>query len=124
MSIVLFTAGVHRAHSRALSEKIPPFTCALYAASRAERTTQSSSFFMFWYALYGRQTRPSQGNASGTRLAEPVHLCNADLSAMLRTYSIPAGSTRRAMVDHDLAHIKRVLLRASDDVLEPERPSL
>jgi hypothetical protein len=37
---------------------------------------------------------------------------------MLRIYSIPTGSTRRAMVEHDLAHIESVLLRASDDVLE------
>lgn len=37
---------------------------------------------------------------------------------MLRTYFTPAGSTRRAMVDDDLAHIEYVLLRASHHVLE------
>lgn len=37
---------------------------------------------------------------------------------MMRTYFIPAGSTRRAMVEHDLAHIEHVLLRTSENVLE------
>jgi hypothetical protein len=37
---------------------------------------------------------------------------------MLRTCLIPAGSTRRAIVEHDLAHIEYVLLCASNDVLE------
>jgi hypothetical protein len=37
---------------------------------------------------------------------------------MLRTNLIPACSTRRAMVERDLAHIEYVLLHASNDVLE------
>jgi hypothetical protein len=102
--------------TRALSGK----TAILLRVLRRERRRKKYPLVFFFHVLVRPlwTAHPAvTANASGTRLAQPLHLCDAYLTTM-RTYSIPAGSTWRAMVDHDLAHIEGVLLRASDDVLK------
>lgn len=59
--------------------------------------------------MYTPRNEPCCGN---------THLHGSGPFTMLRTYFFSAGSTRRAMVEHDLVHIENVLLRASSHVLD------
>lgn len=99
-------------------------------SSRVERTTESCFFHGLPLAArsacsllvpYERKRGRSRGQkrcAWNVSCCIRTYLHGSGLFPMMRTYFMPAGSTRRAMVEDDLAHIEHVLLRTSGDVLE------